>query len=204
MNNGSEKRNKKHCGYLLLNEYFVTWKYLRLRCTTSTGCPFLFGKSSSNVRCAHVLCVATGGLGGSYGMSDAAEVSVRLYVVPHEPNPTCSRACACKETASRCGLLLLLLLLTIRYQYHFIIVAYSLCVHYVVLFRVAQKPLDSMKYKIIFALLGIILAVDSIVKYKTFSICRVVFLFSAQQPPVGQGLLIHEVSRSHTTTLHTR
>jgi hypothetical protein len=26
------------------------------------------------------------------------------------------------------------------------------------------------------------------------------FLFLAWQPPVGQGLLIHEVSRSHTTT----
>ena len=29
-------------------------------------------------------------------------------------------------------------------------------------------------------------------------------LLSAQQPPVGQGLLIHEVSRSHTTTHHSR
>ena len=26
----------------------------------------------------------------------------------------------------------------------------------------------------------------------------------AQQPPVGQCLLIHEVSRSHTTTHHSR
>jgi len=26
----------------------------------------------------------------------------------------------------------------------------------------------------------------------------------AQQPPVGQGLLIHEVSRSHTTTQYSR
>jgi len=26
----------------------------------------------------------------------------------------------------------------------------------------------------------------------------------AQQPPVGKGLLIHEVSRSHTTTHHSR
>jgi len=26
----------------------------------------------------------------------------------------------------------------------------------------------------------------------------------ARQPPVGQGLLIHEVSRLHTTTLHSR
>jgi hypothetical protein len=26
----------------------------------------------------------------------------------------------------------------------------------------------------------------------------------ARQPPVGQGLLIHEVSRSHTTTHHSR
>ena len=29
-------------------------------------------------------------------------------------------------------------------------------------------------------------------------------LFLAQQPPVGQGLLIHEVSRSHTTTHGSR
>ena len=28
-------------------------------------------------------------------------------------------------------------------------------------------------------------------------------LFLARQPPVGQGLLIHEVSRSHTTTHHS-
>ena len=31
-----------------------------------------------------------------------------------------------------------------------------------------------------------------------------VCLFSARQPPLGQGLLIHEVSRSHTTTYHSR
>ena len=31
-----------------------------------------------------------------------------------------------------------------------------------------------------------------------------VCLFLAQQPPVGQGLLIHEVSGSHTTTHHSR
>jgi hypothetical protein len=29
-------------------------------------------------------------------------------------------------------------------------------------------------------------------------------LFLAQQPPVGQVLLIHEVSRSHSTTHHSR
>jgi len=29
-------------------------------------------------------------------------------------------------------------------------------------------------------------------------------LFLARQPPVGQSLLIHEVSRSHTTTHHSR
>jgi len=29
-------------------------------------------------------------------------------------------------------------------------------------------------------------------------------LFLAQQPPVGQGLLSHEVPRSHTTTRHSR
>jgi hypothetical protein len=31
-----------------------------------------------------------------------------------------------------------------------------------------------------------------------------VCLFLARQPPLGQDLLIHEVSRSHTTTQHTR
>jgi len=31
-----------------------------------------------------------------------------------------------------------------------------------------------------------------------------VCLFLARQPPVGQGLIIHEVSRSHTTTQHSR
>ena len=31
-----------------------------------------------------------------------------------------------------------------------------------------------------------------------------VCLFLARQPPVAQGLLLHEVSRSHTTTHHSR
>jgi hypothetical protein len=31
-----------------------------------------------------------------------------------------------------------------------------------------------------------------------------VYLFLARQPPVGHGLLIHEDSRSHTTTHHSR
>jgi len=31
-----------------------------------------------------------------------------------------------------------------------------------------------------------------------------VCLFLARQPPVGQDLLIHEASRSHTTTHHSR
>jgi len=31
-----------------------------------------------------------------------------------------------------------------------------------------------------------------------------VYMFLAQQPPVGQGLFIHEVSISHTTTQHSR
>ena len=37
--------------------------------------------------------------------------------------------------------------------------------------------------------------------------CNIVlflFFFLARQPPMGQGLLIHEVSRSHTTTHHSR
>jgi hypothetical protein len=31
---------------------------------------------------------------------------------------------------------------------------------------------------------------------------RIIFFLLAKQPPVGQGLLTHEVSRSHTTTRH--
>jgi len=30
------------------------------------------------------------------------------------------------------------------------------------------------------------------------------FVFGATAPPVGEGLLIYEVSRSHTTTHHSR
>jgi len=38
-----------------------------------------------------------------------------------------------------------------------------------------------------------------------FSYDRIPYLqFFAQQPPVGQDLLNHEVSRSHTTTHHSR
>jgi len=33
---------------------------------------------------------------------------------------------------------------------------------------------------------------------------KIFFFNLAQQPPVGQGLLIHEVSRSRTTTQHSR
>jgi len=33
---------------------------------------------------------------------------------------------------------------------------------------------------------------------------RGLFFLSARQPPVGHGLLIHKVSRSHTTTHHSR
>jgi len=36
-------------------------------------------------------------------------------------------------------------------------------------------------------------------------VCQFFFLIClAQQPPVGQGLLIHKVSRSHTVTHHSR
>ena len=35
-------------------------------------------------------------------------------------------------------------------------------------------------------------------------LCLFVCSFLARQSPVGQGLLIHEVSRSHTTTRHSR
>jgi len=40
-------------------------------------------------------------------------------------------------------------------------------------------------------------------KYSRISLKYRIFFWS-QQPPVGQGLLIHEVSRSHTTTQHSR
>jgi len=36
------------------------------------------------------------------------------------------------------------------------------------------------------------------------TVCLFVCLFLVRQPPVGQGLLIHEVSRLHITTLHSR
>jgi len=39
---------------------------------------------------------------------------------------------------------------------------------------------------------------------KKFTLRVFFVLFLAQQPQVGQGLLIHEVSRSHTTTHHSR
>jgi len=32
----------------------------------------------------------------------------------------------------------------------------------------------------------------------------ITIFFLARQPPVGQGLLIHVVSRSHTATYHSR
>ena len=41
-------------------------------------------------------------------------------------------------------------------------------------------------------------------KNNTGNVCLFVCLFSARQPPVGQGLLIHEVSRSHTMTHHSQ
>jgi len=40
----------------------------------------------------------------------------------------------------------------------------------------------------------------SLVAYITvFDKCHLIFFYLVQQPPVGQGLLIPEVSRSHTT-----
>jgi hypothetical protein len=43
--------------------------------------------------------------------------------------------------------------------------------------------------------------------YRAFSYIQYInqqMFFFARQPPVGQGLLIHEVSRSHTTAHHSR
>jgi len=52
-----------------------------------------------------------------------------------------------------------------------------------------------------------ILSSLSSINHPTFDITcfqPIVFFFLlAQQPPVGQGFLIHEVSRSHTTTHHS-
>jgi len=41
-------------------------------------------------------------------------------------------------------------------------------------------------------------------QYKLSCILKYFFLFLARQPPVGQGLLIHDFSRSHKTTHHSR
>ena len=42
------------------------------------------------------------------------------------------------------------------------------------------------------------------VKYNNNKLSIVCLFYLARPPPVGQGLLIHEVSRSHTTTHHRR
>jgi len=39
--------------------------------------------------------------------------------------------------------------------------------------------------------------------YHQFTSCEDVFFIWPNSPPVGEGLLIHEVSRSHTTTHHS-
>jgi len=36
------------------------------------------------------------------------------------------------------------------------------------------------------------------------TVCLFLNIILVQQPPVGQGLLIHEASRSHKTTHHSR
>ena len=94
-----------------------------------------------------------------------------------------------------------LMLLLIRYQFHFIIVAYSLYISmwYYSEWRKSPLTLWGMKW----CLHHSVYLLTASLNIKTFSICRVVFLYSAQHPPMGQGLLIHKVSRSHTT-LHTR
>ena len=47
--------------------------------------------------------------------------------------------------------------------------------------------------------------IDHKLKYNINNIYySLLFVCLAQQPPVGQGLLIHEVSKSHTTTKHSR
>ena len=45
----------------------------------------------------------------------------------------------------------------------------------------------------------------SVVQYNfLYNFFNVVFLFTAQETPMGEALLIHEVSRSHTTTHHSQ
>jgi len=40
--------------------------------------------------------------------------------------------------------------------------------------------------------------------YKFMEHVTAVYFMGAQQPPLGQGLLIYEVSRSHSPTDHSR
>jgi len=40
--------------------------------------------------------------------------------------------------------------------------------------------------------------------FVNFTLNQILFFYLAQQPPVGQNLLIHEVSGSRTTTHHSR
>ena len=39
---------------------------------------------------------------------------------------------------------------------------------------------------------------------KTINYCQTQLVYMAQYPTAGHGLLIHEVSRSHTATHHSR
>jgi len=43
-------------------------------------------------------------------------------------------------------------------------------------------------------------------QFTQFVLCEInkIYLFFALQPSVDQGIIIHEVSRSHTTTYHSR
>jgi hypothetical protein len=45
---------------------------------------------------------------------------------------------------------------------------------------------------------------DTLTEFYDFLQLLSIFLILAQQPPVGQDLLIHEVSRSHATTHYSR
>ena len=46
--------------------------------------------------------------------------------------------------------------------------------------------------------------IETSVGFHSMFVCLFVCLLLARQPPVGQGFLIHEVFRSHTTTHHSR
>jgi hypothetical protein len=72
----------------------------------------------------------------------------------------------------------------------------------------ADTAWKASKQKILFPLTINVVPVTTPSNYPTFAFLFLSFSSSyfllAQQPPVGPGLLLHEVSRSRTTTYHSR